>query len=227
MNVELLEKNSSESIGDYTYRTVRKNIIDLNLKPGEAITENEIANILNISRTPIRETFAKLVREELVEIYPQKGTFVSLIDLERVEEAKFMRLNLERAAMKLACKDFPDDVLFDLESNFNQQEFCLSKKNYILIFDLDNEMHRLIFKGCSKERVWSSIHYLNGDFDRLRVLRLSSNLDWNKIISHHRNIIKAIKEKNCELGIKTMEEHLTLVDSDKKELKGKYPEYFR
>lgn len=227
MKLEFLKIKSWESIRDYTYREIRKNIIDLNLKPGEAISENEIANTLNVSRTPIRETFAKLVGEELVEIYPQKGTFVSLIDLKRVQEAQFMRLNLEKAVIKLACQGFPKDVLFQLEANLNQQEFCLSKRSYIVIFDLDNELHELIFKGCGKERVWSAIRLMNGDFDRIRTLRLLSNVNWDEIISQHRTIIKAIKEKDIDLGLKIMHEHLTQVDVDQMVLKGEYPMYFK
>lgn len=227
MRLELLHKETSESIKEYAYRVMRKNIIDLNLKPGEVITENEIANVLSVSRTPVRETFSKLVTEELLEIYPQRGTFVSLIDLKRVEEARFMRLNLEKAVIKLACQDFPKDVLFELESNLNQQEFCLSKKNYVLVFDLDNAMHELIFKGCGKGRVWSAICNMNGDYDRIRSLRLSSELDWNENITHHKMIIEAIKEKDADLGQRIIHEHLTKIDTEQDVLKAKYPEYFK
>lgn len=128
MNLEILEKKSFDSIKNYTYIVLRNNIIDLNIKPGEIISENEIANILNVSRTPVREAFAKLVSEELLEIFPQKGTQVSYIDLKRAEEARFMRLKFEEAVVQLACEDFPKDYLFELESNINQQEFCIAKK---------------------------------------------------------------------------------------------------
>ncbi|WP_231968723.1 GntR family transcriptional regulator [Thermoanaerobacterium sp. RBIITD] len=227
MNFELLVNNSFESKKDYIYRVIRKNIIDFNLKPGEAISENEIANTFETSRTPIRETFTKLANEELIEIYPQKGTFVSLIDIKRSQEAKFMRVNLEMEIMKLACTEFPDEILFQLESNINQQEFCIMKKNYITIFDLDNEMHELIYKGCKKERIWSAIRFISGDYDRIRTLRLSSNPDWDTIIEDHKAIIKSIKEKNVDQGLNIIKEHLTQIDNDVILLKEKYPEYFK
>jgi len=85
MKLELFEKDHSESIKCYIYRVLRNNIIDLNLRPGEIISENEIANTLSVSRTPTREAFSKLASEELLEVYPQKGTKVSYIDLKRVE----------------------------------------------------------------------------------------------------------------------------------------------
>ena len=227
MKLELLEKKSFDSIKNYTYMVLRNNIIDLNIKPGETISENEIANILNVSRTPVREAFAKLVSEELLEIYPQRGTQVSYIDLKHVEEARFMRLKLEEAVVELACEDFPENYLFELESNINQQEFCIAKKNYTAALDLDNSFHEIIYRGCGKERIWNAIHFMNGDFDRIRALNLISSMNMDIVLNQHKGIINAIKNKDSELGIKIVNEHLTKVNDDKMILIGQYPAYFR
>lgn len=227
MKLELLEKKAFESIKNYTYMVLRNNIVDLNLKPGEIISENEIANSLNVSRTPVREAFAKLVSEELLEIYPQKGTQISYINLNRVEEARFMRLKLEEAVVKLACEDFPEHYLFELESNLNQQEFCMAKKNYIAALDLDNSLHKLIFKGCGKERIWNAIHFMNGDFDRIRALNIISSMNMDIVLTQHKGIINAIKTKDGDLGAKLVYEHLTKVNNDKMILISQYPTYFK
>lgn len=227
MKIELLEKNSYETIKNYTYRVLRGNIIDLNLKPGESISENEIANNLNVSRTPVREAFSLLVSEQLLEIYPQKGTQVSYIDLKRVEDARFMRLKLEQAVIELACEDFPENYLFDLESNINQQQFCILKKNYTAAFNLDNSFHELIFKGCKKERIFNAIHFMNGDFDRIRALNLISSMNMDVVVSQHKEIIDSIKAKDSELGIKIVGEHLSKVNDDKMILLREYPKYFK
>ncbi|MGH4050148.1 MAG: GntR family transcriptional regulator [Clostridium sp.] len=227
MEIELFEKKPSESIKDYTYKVLRKNIIDLNLKPGQIISENEIATSLKVSRTPIREAFARLVSEELLEIYPQKGTQVSYIDLNRVEEARFMRLKLEEAVIILACEDFSEKSLFDLEATINQQEFFINKKNYIGAFDLDNSFHELVFKGCSKDRIWNAIHFMNGDFDRVRALNIISSMNMKTVLTQHRNIINAIKAKDNALGVRLIRQHLTKVNVDKMILVGEYPTYFK
>ena len=227
MKLELLEKKSFESIGNYTYMVLRNNIVALNIKPGETISENEIANSLDVSRTPVREAFAKLVSEELLEIYPQKGTQVSYIDLKRVEEARFMRLKLEESVIELACEDFPEDYLFQLESNINQQEFCIAKKNYIAALDLDTLFHELIFKGCRKERIWNAIHFMNADFDRIRALSLISSMNMDIVLNQHKGIINAIKAKDSKLGVKVVYDHLTKVNDDKMILIDQYPMYFK
>jgi len=227
MKLELLEKESFGSIKNYTYMVLRKNIVTLNVKPGETISENEIASMLNVSRTPVREAFAKLVSEELLEIFPQRGTQVSFIDLNRVEEAQFMRLKLEEAIVKLACENFPEDYMFELESNINQQEFCIAKKNYITALELDNSLHELIFKGCRKKRIWDAIHFMKSDFDRIRALNVISSRNMDIVLTQHKGIVNAIKAKDSELGVKIVREHLTDVNDYKTMLINKYPKYFK
>ena len=72
--------NSNELI----YYTLKNEIIFLKLKPGALISEIEMAHRFNVSRTPIRQVFSKLNEEGLIDIIPQKGSFVSLIDLKYV-----------------------------------------------------------------------------------------------------------------------------------------------
>ncbi len=76
------------------------NIIKLHLTPGSAISEAEIADRLAVSRTPIREAFIRLVEDGLLETYPQKGSIISLIDIEQAEEMRFVRKIIEKAILK-------------------------------------------------------------------------------------------------------------------------------
>jgi len=63
----------------------------LQLKPGTAMSTQEIADKLHVSKTPVREAFIRLQREGLVEIFPQKQTVVSRIDLKRTAQERFIR----------------------------------------------------------------------------------------------------------------------------------------
>ncbi len=82
--LEILPKNKRETAREYVTRVLKYNIVNLNLKPGQAISENEIAELLGVSRTPVREAFLELAKASIVEVYPQKGTYISLIDMEMV-----------------------------------------------------------------------------------------------------------------------------------------------
>ncbi len=106
---------TGENNKDYSYRIIKEGIMSLELQPGKAISEIELAEALHLSRTPIREVMAKLREEYLVEVFPQVGTYVSKIKPQLVEEASFMRYYLEKEILKLACESFPYENLLELE----------------------------------------------------------------------------------------------------------------
>ena len=95
--MRVLERLARETGREYALRVLKENIVGLDLLPGSMLSENEIASCLNLSRTPVREAFIELSKVKIVEIYPQKGSVVSLIDYNMVEEARFMRYELESA----------------------------------------------------------------------------------------------------------------------------------
>ncbi|WP_313559779.1 GntR family transcriptional regulator [Ruminiclostridium cellobioparum] len=82
------------------YQELKNKILNLEYKPGQMISETEISDLLKVSRTPVREVFIRLSHEKLINIYPQKGTFVSLIDLSYVSESVFMRNLLENQIVR-------------------------------------------------------------------------------------------------------------------------------
>src|SRR6478672_13792128 len=93
------------SVRDQTLDTLRRRIISLQLPPGEPLSENELAQELGVSRTPVRESLILLREEGLVQVFPQIGSFVSLVDLARVSEAQFVREAIECASLKDVAVD--------------------------------------------------------------------------------------------------------------------------
>ncbi len=215
------------STRDFVYSTLKKQIIELKLKPNFKISEQEIADELHVSRTPVREAFLKLSQENLLRIFPQKGTFVSEIDLDLVEEGRFIRENIESAIVREACDTFESDQLFQLETNLTMQMLCLKKDTYHRLFELDDQFHQLLFEGCNKSRTWKMIREMNSHFDRLRMLRLSSNTDWETIVSQHEEIFHCISVKDANRAEELVIKHLNLVNFEKEELTLHYPKYFK
>lgn len=223
MNVEINRDSTSKRI----YHLIREEIINLNFTPGLSISEKEISEKFNVSRTPVREAFVRLSQEGLLSIYPQKGTVVSLIDLSSVEEARFMREHLERAIVRLACEGFPQGKFLELEMNLKFQEMYVNNHDHKKLFEADEEFHKFIFEGCGKARIWTTISKMESDFQRIRVLRLTSKLRWDQIYSQHVAINDAIQNKKPDLAEKIMTEHLTMVNFDKEQLKEEYTNYFK
>jgi len=227
LNFKVEEFKNNEPIGEYVYNNIKKNIINLNIKPGDRISEKEVSEIFNVSRTPVREAFIKLAKEGLLYVIPQKGTYVSYIDLDLVEEARFMREGLETSVMKLAVVDFPLEYTKKLEDNLSQQVEHIEKKEYDKFLELDELFHKTIFKGCNKERTWGLIEQINTQYKRIRLLTFIADINWRNLISQHQQIINSIKEKDEEKAEKIISEHLKKLLVEQIEVKKKFPEYFK
>ncbi len=120
---------AKETAREYALRILKDNIISLDLAPGSMVSENEISSQLGLSRTPIREALIELSRANIVEIYPQKGSRILLIDYALVEESRFLRLVLESAVVKVICEREGTLDISLLEENLKLQEFYLENPN--------------------------------------------------------------------------------------------------
>src|SRR5471030_2616454 len=85
------------------YQALRDAVVCGELEPGRQLSENELAELLGVSRTPVREALIRLRDDRLVEIVPQLGTFVTRISVAAVEDAQFIREALECAAVRIAA----------------------------------------------------------------------------------------------------------------------------
>lgn len=216
-----------ESTREYIYRSMKSNIMSFKLIPGTTISEQEFAEVLHASRTPVREAFIQLSQEGLLDIIPQKGTYVSLIDLESVEEAKFLRETLEVAIIEIACTDFPEDQLFELQSCITLQELCIKENNYVKFFELDEVLHETIFTGCKKARIWAMMQQMYGHYNRVRRLNIAVGYDLPLLLKHHNELVRAIREKDVALGMSITKLHLNKVKIDIKDLLNDYAHYFK
>ncbi|QOY38202.1 GntR family transcriptional regulator [Anaerobacillus isosaccharinicus] len=228
MTVLDFSNKKSTTMATKVYDFLKNEIIRLKLPPGMSISENEIAVRLQVSRTPVREAFLRLSQEDLITVYPQKGSIVSLIDLDHLEESRYMREHLEVATAILACEDFSEEDFNEINGNLEAQTRCIAEKNYQKFYELDDEFHSIIFSACNKARIWNVIdNMMSINFSRMRYLSLSEKLNTDKIISQHHEIVEAIKERNPLRAEKVVREHLNLVVIDRKDLNKKYPNYFK
>ncbi|MGO4697824.1 GntR family transcriptional regulator [Paenibacillus sp. 2TAB26] len=215
------------STRDSVYMQLREQILKLELPPGTALSENETSILFKVSRTPVRESFLRLAQEGLVQVLPQRGTLVSLIDTALVEEARFMREHLERAVIRLACSHFPAPYLLKLQNNLHLQQESIHNKDNQSMFSLDEAFHRILFEGCSKSNTWSNMQQMNGHLNRSRMLRLVDDLHWENLYTQHRMMAEAVEAQDADTAERLMTEHLTQNISDQAVLKEKYPHYYK
>ena len=209
----------------YALRILRQNIISNELKPGTLISENETAQTLGLSRVPVREAFIELSHSKIIEILPQRGSRIALIDLNLVEESNFFRKTLECAIVKLACEMLTEKELLELEANVKLQEFYLENPSPEHLMRLDNEFHQMLFTFCHKERCHEMVVNMGIHFDRIRTLALTTVKDL-KIVNDHRQLLDALKERNSMKAEEIITKHLNRFQLDEQVIKEKHPEYF-
>lgn len=220
------ERLPRETARDFAFRVLRDNIVSLDLKPGTLISENEMAMEFGVSRTPVREAIIDLAKAGIIEILPQRGSYVSLIDPSMVEESRFVRKILDKAVIELACEIAPKDVIDEIEENVHLQEFYLEKEDADRIYMLDNQFHYLIYKAAGKETTYDMSSTMMLHFDRVRTLSVETVKDL-KIVKDHREMLEAIKAGDKETAAFLVEKHLGRYKLDEAQMKQEHPEYFK
>ncbi|MGL5122774.1 MAG: GntR family transcriptional regulator [Fusobacteriaceae bacterium] len=232
MQLCTMEKEEHENIKNYIYRVLKSNIMSLFLKPGEKITETELQIFFKTSRSPIREALVKLEKENLIEIFPQRGTRVSLIDLNLVDDSLFMRKILENEVMKLVLdkKDEKKIILKKLEDNYilmkKLLDFELNTDNLLEFFYLDNLFHENIFEYIGRKNVWETLIFIGTHYERFRVLEIVEKASISFTLEQHTRIIKSIKNSDYDIvsSLKTL--HIGNFNHSFQHVYNKYPDFF-
>ncbi|MGL5932101.1 MAG: GntR family transcriptional regulator [Cetobacterium sp.] len=225
--IKFILKKAKESNREYVYRTLKENIINFSYVPGDMISEPEICAAFEMSRTPIREAFIKLSEDNLVSIYPQKGTFISKINVARLDEAIFMRDSLEKSVFKIAINKLSAEDITELRKLVKFQEGILEFGSDIKeFFYLDNQFHATIFNKCGFSTIWNSIENISQDYNRFRFLDTISKINATKVIEQHTAIIEAIEKKDEDFFNKVISEHLRNICPQLEIFKEKFPNYF-
>lgn len=211
---------------NFVYEALRKSILTLNLLPGTAISENEISQRFEVSRTPVREAFIQLAKESLLKIIPQKETLVSYIDLQRVEQEHFLRRSLETSVLGDFLKVASQESYLKLQQCLDFQNSLLDSKDFIQFIYYDDLFHKTIFEAAGQSLSWEVAENFSGHYYRVRLLTIWLKGIAKDIVIQHSNILNALKQKNLVEVKNLLEQHLHKLDSEKNLLLAQFPEYF-
>ncbi|GLY18953.1 GntR family transcriptional regulator [Kineosporia sp. NBRC 101677] len=206
------------------YESLRRRILGLELPPGTALSENDLATEMGISRTPVRESMILLSEEGLVQVFPKVGTFVSRVDAARVADAQFLREAVELAALE-DVPDEPDAELVALlrENLGRQQAAGIEREEF---FRLDEEFHHLLLRLSGHGNSWSTVASAKGHLDRARRLGLDEVGSPKPFIDQHADVLEAVLSGNTEAARTTLRHHLRAVFEDVERVRRRSPELF-
>jgi DNA-binding GntR family transcriptional regulator len=208
------------------YSALREAIVSAELEPGRRLSENELAEALGVSRTPVREALVRLRDERLVAIVPQLGTFVTLISEEAIADAVFVREALECGAIRLATQRATDGELEELQANLAAQERAEATGDLDAFDRLDEALHRALCLMSGHEIAWSLSRRANGHLDRVRRLSLPEPGYLSEMVGQHRAVVAAVADMNADCAESALRHHLRLVVSSLPSIRAAHPEYF-
>ena len=227
MNLTVRPREAGETAKEFAYRVLRDNICSLDLAPGDPLTDHEIAELLGISRTPVREAVIQLKNEaEIIEVYPQSGMKVAYIDLEKIHEVRLARLALEKEVIRLCCEKRTEEDLAWLEENIALQQFYYGRQDMDKAFELDNEMHHRFFIIAGCEFIYRFTRGPMIHFDRVRSV-VAHFESFGDALADHAKILDAIRDRDADRAVELIRKHLDRWFMNEEKLRIQHPEYFR
>lgn len=180
------------SLTEQAYEAIREAIASLRLLPGEAISENSLADQLGISRSPTRQALKLLEHEGLVVTQPQRGTYVTKLNEQEAADAVVMRKLLESWALdEMSAKALMPNLSV-LESLLHAQEHAADQRQYMAFLDLDTRFHAEILAGAGNRKAVDLFHMLNTTILRVRSWTLLRPKNLGAGPKEHRAIYEAI-----------------------------------
>ncbi|MGP3698843.1 GntR family transcriptional regulator [Rhodobacter sp. NSM] len=216
--------NVAGPVGPQLFRILRERIIRNRLKPGERLSEAEIALQFGVSRQPVRETFIKLAEEDLLEVRPQRGTFVRKISVAAVMDGRFVREAIEADVVKLLAEAADPSLVRDLDRQIARQS-DLADSDPVGFRPLDDLFHRTLAEGAGKVHAWSVIEGMKTQMDRVRQLS-TEQFPAGKLVAQHSRIVRAIEAGDPVGAEAAMRHHLREILSDLPLVRSSLPDLF-
>ncbi len=224
-----LVQANGESAREYARRYLLYQIINLNFLPGQKLSDIEISKELNISRTPVREAILSLTNNRLIESYPQRGIFVSLIDPDIVSQVCAMRTMVEGSLAEMCCDRISRehlDRLYDSITLLKDYAVGGPRENFERFLELDIAFHKEFYDMCSMTFIYDTMQSIMPHFDRQRTLSYRINIG-DRVIQDHLDICRAIESGDRSAARRAMADHIATALSDQVILEQHFPEYYR
>jgi DNA-binding GntR family transcriptional regulator len=204
-----IDTADAEPIVRQVTRVLRQAIVTMRIKPGEMVSEQEIATKLGISRQPVREAFIKLGEAGLLRVLPQRGTLVVKISRAAVEDARFIREAVECAVVREAASRAGPGTRSILNDNLVRQKRAARTKDPEAFFALDEEFHRLLAEVAGRPSAWHVVEDVKPQMDRVRYLDMTDAMPMRSLIDQHAAITAAVLARDPAAAEEAMRNHLT------------------
>ena len=215
------------ALAEQMHAKLRSDILHARLRPGEALSENGLAARLAVSRTPVREAIQRLVREGLVQVLPQRGSYVGLLSIQRIRDALFVREAVETQTMRrlLAAPDDPGR-LPALEASIARQAAALAAGDLEATMQADADFHRSLLHSAGLDGVWPIVAQARDMHQRTRAIAVPELQSGEQALADHRAIVAALRARDLPASIQAMSDHLQRNEALTLRVATLHPDYF-
>lgn len=206
-----MEEYQEHSLGGKVFQRIREDILNGKYKENDELREIAIGKELGVSRTPVREALRQLELEGLVTIIPNRGAYVTGISHKDIWDIYMIRSMLEGLCARWATENITEEQLDDLEESLLLSEFQMKKESGFStdqIASLDGRFHAILY-DASGSKILS--HVLTDFHNYVQTARRSSVVSEErarKSIREHRQILRAIRERDAEMAEQLANEHI-------------------
>ena len=199
------------SLKEKAYRFIKSEIVIGNYIPGLFLSEKELSKSMHMSRGPIREALNRLEKEGFVNIIPKRGTIVSHITTQEVNDIFKIRKLLESTAAKDSLNKISFIKLKEIKREFIRlMSKSENRKNRIIFFDMDKRFHKFLYIKCGNNKLIQILDIF-GDSTNWFINIFFKDYSYKESIKDHLAIIEAIENKKEDLVVDKIIWHLERV----------------
>ena len=223
----LIELTPSRSTSQQIFEYIRDEIVSMELSPGEKIPENQLAEKFGISRTPVRAALAKLESLGFVKVLPQRGTFVTKLNIQKILEARFLREAIEIGVACNLAEHFQAETIERCQEILQEQKIVAAKNDALMFQKLDDLFHETLANSTGFSRVSVVIKAEKAHIDRVRKLSLTETSgQYEHVMAQHHAILAAIQTQDTAQAKSAMQAHMRDVLRFLETVPDSHPQYF-
>lgn len=213
--IKRLKQNLTLPARERVYTYLKSEILSGRLAPGQKLTEEYLARILRVSRTPVREVLHKLEAEGLVKPRNKRGFFVAGDSKEEIKELFEIRSILEGYALRMVSKKITDETLEQLNGFIKKAEEALTRQRIDEVFKWNTRFHDTLHSMIEEKR---QLHRLIVDMRKFVLRYRKDTLRYpdggKRAVEGHRKIIMALQLRDPDLCERVMRDHIREAKED-------------
>ena len=208
MSADVIPIPRPGSLHEQAATRLRQMLVEGAIAPGAKLNERELCELLQVSRTPLREAIKMLASEGLVELLPHRGAIAVALDEQAVRDTFEVMGGLEALSGELAAERITDEELAEIRATHYEMLAAYTRRDLSNYYRLNAQIHRAINAAAKNPVLSATYDRINA---RLQALRFRSNQDgakWKSAMHEHEQMMEALAARDAAAMRKVLASHL-------------------